>query len=215
MTTITFPSTPKPQTMSWRLIQPSQNNVSGWTGRRQVISSGRGWWECDITMPPIVGESNMRAWLAFMALAQGSANDFQIRVLPSEQTSGWPSPSPELYIDFLGGAYYVGDEPSVQGAGQTGRSLQTSGWPPSTTVLYAGQYITINNQLLQLTANIATNSAGEATVQFAPPIRVSPGDGDLIEFRNPYALMYSVENFSYSVEPGMVYSISFTLRESF
>ena len=215
MTTITFPSTPKPQTMMWKLVQPSQNNVSLWTGKRQVLASNRGWWECEITMPPIVGEANARQWLSFSALAAGSANDFRIPVSPTEQASNWPNPSPELLLDFLGGAYYVGDTPSVNGANQTGRSLVTDGWVPSTTILYAGQYVTVNDQLLQLTADITSNAAGQATIQFAPALRASPDDDAPIEFRNPYALMYSVEDFSHSIEPGMVYSMSFSLRESF
>jgi hypothetical protein len=166
-------------------------------------------------MPPIVGEANARAWLSFIGQAQGMANDFRIPVTPTEQTNGWPSPVPELWLNFIGESYSIGDDPSVNGAGQTGRSLITDGWPPSTTVLYAGQFVTINNQLLQLTSNAASNAAGQATISFAPALRTSPADNTLIEFRNPYALMYSVEDFAYSIEPGMIYSLSFNLRESF
>lgn len=215
MATITFPSTPKIQTINWRLIEPAQANISEWTGSRQVLASNRGWWECEITMPPVVGEANARAWLSFMAQARGKVNDFRIPATPNEQTNAWPVPAPELWLNFLGQSYSVGDEPSINGAGQTGRSLATDGWPPSTTVLYAGQFVTINNQLLQLTADVASNAAGQAIITFAPTIRVSPADNAPIEFRNPYALMYSVDDFSYSVEPGMVYSLSFNLRESF
>lgn len=196
MTTITLPSTPKPQSMTWRLTQPAQVNVSSWTGRRQTLASGRGWWECQITLPPIVGTSNFNAWRAFAGLARGAANDFQVPVDPTAQSS-------------------VSATPLINGAGQTGRSLNTDGWPNSSTVLYAGQYVTINNQLLQLTANVTSNGSGQATISFEPAIRVSPADNAAIEFKNPYALMYLADDAEWSVDAGYVYSFSMNLRESF
>lgn len=196
MTTITFPSSPKPSGMSWRLVQPAQQNISQWTGARQVLASGRGWWECSLSLPPIVGDTAVNSWRAFIGLARGAANDFQVPVNEIAQSSS-------------------GSTPLINGASQTGRSLNTDGWPVSTTVLYAGQFVTIGNQLLQLTANVTSNGSGQATISFEPAIRVSPADNAAIEFRNPYALMYFVEDPGYSVEPGLVYSLAFNLRESF
>lgn len=196
MATITYPSTPRPQSMSWRLVMPSQTNVSDWTGRRQTISSGRGWWESQVTFPPIVGTTNVNAWRAFIAKSRGKANDFQVPVDPTAQSASTATPM-------------------VNGAGQTGRTLNTDGWPLSTTVLQAGQYVTINNQLLQLTENITSNGSGVATLTFEPPVRVAPSDNAAIEFKNPYCLMYLVEEPTLSVETGYVYSLSLNLRESF
>lgn len=196
MATITYPSTPRPQGMSWRLLMPSQTNVSDWTGRRQTIASGRGWWECQITFPPIVGTSNINAWRAFIAKSRGRANDFQVPVDPTAQSAAVATPL-------------------VNGAGQTGRTLSTDGWPVSSTVLQAGQYVTINNQLLQLTQNITSNGSGVATLTFEPPVRVAPSDNAAIEFKNPFCLMYMVEEPTLSVEAGYVYNLSLNLRESF
>lgn len=196
MATVTFPSTPKPNGMSWRLVMPAQTNVSEWTGRRQTIASGRGWWECQLSLPPIVGTTNVNAWRAFIAKSRGKANDFQIPVDPTAQSSAVATPL-------------------VNGASQTGRTLNTDGWPVSSTVLVAGQFVTINNQLLQLTENVTSNGSGVATLTFEPPIRTAPSDNAAIEFRNPYCLMYMVEEPTLSVENGYVYSLSLNLRESF
>lgn len=196
MATITYPSTPKANSMSWRLVMPSQTNASEWTGRRQTIASGRGWWECQIVLPPIVGTTNVNAWRSFVAKARGRANDFQIPVDPTAQSAS-------------------ASTPLVNGASQTGRTLATDGWPVSTTVLVAGQFVTINNQLLQLTENVTSNGSGVATLTFEPPIRVSPADNAAIEYNNPYCLMYFVEEPTLSVENGYVYSLSLNLRESF
>ena len=196
MTTITYPSSPKPSGMAWRLVMPAQTNVSDWTGRRQTISSGRGWWECQLSLPPIVGTTNVNAWRSFIAKSRGKANDFQIPVDPTAQSTATATPL-------------------VNGAGQTGRTLASDGWPVSATVLVAGQYVTINNQLLQLTENVTSNGSGVATLTFEPPIRTSPSDNAAIEYKNPYCLMYFVEEPTLSVENGYVYSLSLNLRESF
>lgn len=196
MTTITLPSTPKPQSMMWKLVQPAQNNISGWTGARQVLASGRGWWECQITYPPIVGTTNFNPWRAFVALMRGSANDVQIPVDPTAQSA-------------------IANTMSVNGANQTGRNINVDGLPNSTTVLTAGQFVTIGGQLLQLTANVTSNGSGQATLSFEPAIRAAPADNATVEFKNPYALMYLTEDPAHSVEPGYVYSLSLNLREAF
>jgi hypothetical protein len=196
MATITYPSTPRPQGMAWRLVMPAQTNVSDWTGRRQTLASGRGWWEAQITFPPIVGTTNINAWRSFIAKSRGSANDFQVPVDPVAQSASTATPL-------------------VNGAGQQGRTLNTDGWPTSTTVLQAGQYVTINNQLLQLTENVTSNGSGVAVLTFEPPVRVSPADNAAIEYKNPFCLMYLVEEPTLSVETGYVYSLSLNLRESF
>lgn len=196
MATVTFPSSPKPNGMSWRLVMPSQTNVSDWTGRRQTIASGRGWWECQLSLPPIVGTANVNAWRSFIAKSRGRANDFQIPVDATAQSAATATPL-------------------VNGAGQTGRTLTTDGWPLSSTVLVAGQFVTINNQLLQLTENVTSNGSGVATLTFEPPVRSAPADNAAIEYKNPFCLMYFVEEPTLSVETGYVYSLSLNLRESF
>ena len=195
MATITYPSTPKPQSMSWRLLMPAQTNVSDWTGRRQTIASGRGWWEAQITLPPIAGTTRINAWRSFIAKSRGAANDFEVPVDPTEQ-----SVSRGTVL--------------VRGGGQTGRTLSTDGWTGTTTALLAGQYVTVNKQLLQLTENV-TPSGGIATLTFEPPLRAAPADNLAIEYRNPFCLMYMVEEPTLSVETGYVYSLSLNLRESF
>lgn len=196
MTTITLPADPVPSAMSWRLVQPAQNNISEWTGARQTVASNRGWWECQLELPPIVGTTNFNAWRAFVASMRGPVNTVQIPVDPVAQSA-------------------LANTARVNGAGQYGRSIVTDGWPSSTTVLYAGQFVTIGDQLLQLTSNITSDGSGNATISFEPHIRVLTTDNAVIEYKNPYCLMYLDEVPPYNVESGYVYSLSMTLRESF
>lgn len=197
MTTITLPLTPRPNGMAWKLIQPSQVNTSEWTGARQVLPSNRGWWECQYSMPVISGTTNVLAWRSFFAQARGAANDFQVPVDVVAQ-----SKLPNTVL--------------VRGAGQTGRSIITDGWPASSTVMKAGQFITIENQLVQLTANATSDGSGIATLTFEPAIRAAPADNAPVEYRNPYCLMYMTEEPQVSVEPAHIYTLgSLNLRESF
>lgn len=219
MTTITIPTTPKPQSMTWRLVQPAQNNVSQWTGARQVLASGRGWWECQITYPPIVGTASFNAWRAFIAKMRGMANDVRIYVDPTEQYA-LGTGDENLILSFTQRAYQTtGTIASltafVNGAGQTGRSLNVSGFPVSTLVLSAGEFVTVGNQLLQLTEDVTSDVSGNATITFEPAIRVSPANAAEVEYGNPYCLMHLTEEPTYSVEPGYVYSLSLNLREAF
>lgn len=196
MTTITLPTTHRFQSMSWKLVQPAQNNISGWTGARQVLASGRGWWECEATLPPIVGTSNFNAWRGFVALMRGAANDTRIPVDPVPQSN-------------------LSNIMIVNSAGQTGRNLNVAGMPALYDILKAGQFVTVNNQLLQLTANSSTNASGEATLSFEPALRSSPEINAVVEYKNPYCVMYLTEEPAYSVEAGYIYSLAMSLRESF
>lgn len=196
MATITFPTNAIIAGLQWKLVMPSQTNISGWTGQRQVLASNRGWWECVLTPAPIVGDVEVKPWRALLAQARGMVNDFQVKVHPRPQSA-------------------LSNTVLVQGAGQTGRSIVTDGWPASTTALSAGDYVTINNQLLQLTANVTSNASGVATLTFEPPIRTAPADNAPVEYMNPYALMYLTEEPALSVTVGDVYTLTLNLREAF
>jgi hypothetical protein len=193
MALITLPSSPQPRSMRLKLVQPAQINISEWTGRRQVLHSGRGWWECTFDLPPIVGAAAFNSWRAFIVRTRGGANEFRLPVDSQNQTT---------FTSVV-----------VSGAGQTGRTLATSGWGGAGVKLLAGQFVTVNNQLLQLTADVVANSSGNATLSFEPALRVSPANGAPVEVRNPYALMYVTEIPEYSVEPGYIYALSFVCRE--
>lgn len=197
MTLITMPSTPFAQSMDWRFIRPVQVNVSEWTGSRQALDSGRGWWECNYALPPIVGDTNARPWRSFVALALGGVNTFQVPVTKTNQTT------------------QTSGTPRVNGANQTGRSLITDGWPNSVTALRAGQYVTVGDQLLQLTANVTSNGSGQATLTFEPPLRSSPADNALITYILPYCLMYMAEEPVQGHGIGDTYTLSLNLREAF
>lgn len=220
MATIDLPATPQAQGTSWKLVMPAQTNLNQWTGKRQTLASGRGWWECNYTLPLVTG-TDANAWRAFIAKMRGGANEARIPIdgKAQEPDTATPTDGRTLSLDFTAREYFsLGGTTTldayVNGAGQTGRSLTTGGWPESDTVLSAGEFVTINDQLLQLTEDVVADGAGAATITFEPPIRVSPSNADAIEYRRPYALMYFTETPGWSYETGVFYSFSFEFREA-
>lgn len=60
--------------------------------------------------------------------------------------------------------------PLVQGENQTGRDLVTDGWTISTTVLKAGEWIALGNELHQVMEDVVSDGSGNATLQLWPII---------------------------------------------
>jgi hypothetical protein len=79
--------------------------------------------------------------------------------------------------------------PVISGAGQSGVTLVTSGWTPSTAnILREGDYFGVGTELKMLTADANTNGSGVATLTFEPPLRSSPVNGAAIVTNKPTAV---------------------------
>lgn len=74
---------------------------------------------------------------------------------------------------------------AVNGAGQTGRTLNSDGWAVSAVILKAGDLIQIENQLLEISSDVSSDGVGAATLSFQPALRLSPADGANILTSNP------------------------------
>lgn len=71
----------------------------------------------------------------------------------------------------------LGGTPKVNGADQTGSSLITDGWPTSqNNVLLPGDYFSVNGELKVVTNTVNSDTEGDATIEFKPPLRNSPSD---------------------------------------
>lgn len=91
-----------------------------------------------------------------------------------------------LYPTPVGGGT---GSPTVNGAGQTGTSLNTANWTGANPVLRIGDIFTVAGvpYVLECT-DVATNlSSGQSTLTISPPIyaSVSPANGAAITYVNP------------------------------
>lgn len=83
--------------------------------------------------------------------------------------------------------------PLINGADQTGRTLATDGWTPSTLVLRAGDYISFADaagrpRLHQVTSDVTSGVGGNAGIPIAPPLRTAPPNNGAIEIDAPIAV---------------------------
>ena len=126
-------------------------------------------WQLVATLPPMSNELG-RKWQATLLLLNGPAGAFY-----------WgPSKADTNQFGIAKGF------PRVNGADQTGASVVTDGWRANTIgILLAGDYIEIEGILMQVTADVDTDSSGGATVPVWPYLRVSPTDDAEIVLDKP------------------------------
>lgn len=107
--------------------------------------------------------------------------------------------------------------PLVNGAGQTGTSLVLDGL----TVAYAikagmkfSVIVSSRRYLHVVTDDVTANGSGQATVTFAPMLRVSPADNATVEFAQPYIEGY-VKQEAWSEDWTQITGeLAFTLTEA-
>lgn len=77
----------------------------------------------------------------------------------------------------------------VDGAGQTGTTLNTKGWTINQTNLFApGDYLEVNGELKMVVETAASDGAGLSAIIIAPPLRKATNDNDPIEVTDPQAI---------------------------
>ena len=135
-------------------------------------------WGLTIALDPNDRET-MAPWMAFLLSLRGPRGSFM-----------W---GPVLLGTPLGA---VGGTPLVKGAGQTGFTLVTDGWPNSTLVLKKGDLFQVGTRFHMITADATTSGSGEVTLDFCPAIREAgvPADNAPIITSNPRGMFRLVDS---------------------
>lgn len=146
---------------------------STFTNTSQRVGLSTGIWSAQYSLP-VMDRDDIAVWRAFFASLQGRKNTFFAY-------------DPD-YTTPRGSATGT---PLVDGASQTGTSLITDGWTPSTTgILKAGDYFSVGGELKMVTQDADSDGAGACTLNFQPAIRNSPSDNASITTTNPKCEMY-------------------------
>lgn len=88
-----------------------------------------------------------------------------------------------------------GGSPLVNGAGQTGSTINIDGLPVNTNGIYiAGDFLGIGSELKMVTATVNSNGSGQAAVSFEPPLRAAPADNSAIVTTQPTAKFMLMNN---------------------
>lgn len=142
---------------------------------------GAKWW-AQLVLPPIKDKQS-GPWRALLAKLRGGAGRIYVGD-PDYAVSG-----PQ------GTALGAG---VVNGANQVGTTLVTSGWTPSQAKLFSiGDYIAFNTsagrELKMVSADVASDASGNASIPIEPPIRVSPSHSQAIIVSQPSCIMRLVD----------------------
>lgn len=183
MALITIPSGLRITDSNFGLASTVQAFKSPFSSQQQVNETSPAVWMLEFTTALYrFDEANSIAMKSFMAKLRGGVNHFEY---------GDP--------DYVSRRGVGGGTPLVQGAGQTGSSIITDGWPINTTnIMRDGDYFTVNGELKRMTADVNSNASGVATLQFEPPTRVSPPDNAALNITNPKA-SFTVNNANVAV----------------
>lgn len=175
MAIITVPDALAIRRVEWTFDRPAQVNRSDWTKRRQVVTQpGPSLWSATAEMAVRVGTDDWLEAEAFLIDLEGQINTFRIEAASQPQTT-------------------LPLTPVVDGAGQYGRSLRLRGGIPGAG-LKRGHKMTVNDQLVSISAPFAFDAAGLAIVTFKPSLRLSPQNGAPVEMRKPTVLVALVNS---------------------
>ncbi|MAW99520.1 MAG: hypothetical protein CMN72_07705 [Sphingomonas sp.] len=165
MPVIPYPGIPRHFSVELQPIAAARVNRSALSNARQALDMGYSWWQAAVTVTAMEVEDALE-WRVFFGRLRGPVNSFHLPVTGEPQHDG-------------------GFVVRARGAG-SGYSLSSDGWPASSTVLKAGQMVTVGEQLMTLDADVKTSAAGIATLQFHSPLRGVVADDMVIETAMPF-----------------------------
>jgi|GEM_PF-2150964 len=153
-----YPSTPAPMTATITSIAPTYVSVTN-SLKRQVRSRGAQAWQMDLYYGAMTRATFAPLW-AFLINQSGQFKSFTV-ALSAFTPLGSPSGTP-----------------LVNGALQSGVTINTDGWTPSQTVLKKGDWIQFENdaKVYSVISDAISNGSGQANLRIFPALRKSPAD---------------------------------------
>lgn len=171
MTTIAFPTLSRgiPRQLEWSLVANTMSFESPLSGSVQTVEMPGARWRVSFTLENLT-EADTALLQAFMARLRGRAGRFTLHNVARPAPRGTASGTP-----------------LVNGAGQTGATLNLDGLAPGATLL-AGDFFGVNGELKMVVADATANGSGEMAVTFEPPLRATPADNAPVTLTQPTAI---------------------------
>ncbi|WOO49441.1 hypothetical protein R2S03_18555 [Hafnia alvei] len=195
-TILSWPQFIVPATLSWQLVSNSKTFTSTFTGSVQTVRFPGSRWRCSMSFNNLTDEQ-ARVLEAFVAELDGESGRVKIS-------------------DWARSGLTQRGKPKVSQPNQSGKLLETKDWLPNSIVLRIGDYITVNNELKRVTANVISDAQGNATISIAPILRYAPAVNDLIENEAPYGIfkLTSNDQGNFQRKPGILTSTSLSFEEA-
>jgi hypothetical protein len=194
----TFPTSPIPTAVEVTSASPTLLDMTH-SGRRNVRQLGAQKWALDCSFPSTMSRAQFMPLFAFALSQAGRFGTFSFV-------------SPDLATP-QGGA---GGTPRVAGASQTGTSVTTDGWTPSTNVLKAGDILKYSghNKVYMMTADADADGSGDATLVHYPPLMATIANNELITVIDvPFTVQLSEDVSKYTVTGPLLYNFKMSMLE--
>lgn len=201
MATLTMPTSPGFTDTRFGIMANTRIFQSPISNTIQTVEAQGARWMATYSLPPMK-RSQAAEWMAFLVQLRGRAGRFY----------GF---DPKGKVP-LGRA--IAEIPLVKGDSQTGTSLITDGWSPSVAnALKKGDYFSVNNELKMITENIDSDSGGNATLVFEPPLRASPTNNQAVTVESATCIMMLSDDKQsmWDESTFKLYGLSFSAEEVF
>lgn len=183
-----------------RAVNAVSTTQSIFTYRQQVVSYAGQRWEASIRIPPL-RKDVMEEWVAFLVSLKGQTGTFLLNDPNNTSPRGTASTTPGT--------------PVVNGASQTGDTLNISGLPVSETgYLLPGDYIQLgsgsSSRLHKVLTSTDTDGSGLATVDIWPSILTAPVNGSSVVLTDAKGLFRLNSNMSeWTINNSNAYGLQF------
>ena len=186
-----------PSSLTWRLESSTRTFRSPFNGTSQTVRTPGSRWVCSLTFSN-QSDAQARRIEALLAALDGEYG--RVRLRDKGREAQTPAGSP------------VVSDPN-----QSGVLLYTRGWAASRLVLRTGDYITVNDELKMVTADITSAADGTASIQIAPMLRTAPPANAAIEVAAPYGIFKLKDNSQGNASrvPGVFTSFTLECEEAF
>ena len=194
---LTIPTNGGYRSVTLRQINVSAVSTSPFTLHQQVVSHAGARWEADISLPPMA-RADAAVWVGFLSSLRGVFGSFIM--------------GPPDAASPLGSA---GGSPLIEGAGQTGDTINLDGATASQTGwLKAGDYVQIGDYLKVVLADADSDGSGNVQIEVWPEVRNAVADNTALITASPTGLWRLASNdLSYDIDSVSLYGISFSAVE--
>ena len=202
---LTLPTVTGVQSVNFIARNSVGTTASPFTYEQQVFKNVGQRFEADITLPPM-SRADAEVWNTFFIKLYGQYGTF----LLGDPNSATPR----------GTASSSAGTPIVNGASQTGDTLNIDGVPTSQTgYLKAGDYIQLGSgsgaRIYKVLDDANSNGSGEVALTIYPDLRSSPSDGATVVVSSAVGLFrLTTPTHNWSISTDGIYSMTFGAAEA-